>query len=293
MTTSLAIRTGEQLGWSQADIGLIKDTVAIGATDQELAMFLQVATRSGLNPFTRQIHFVKRWNAALRREVGAIQTGIDGYRLIADRTERYAPGKEPAFHYDDDGALVSATAYVKKLVGGVWHNVAATAMWDEYRQTKKDGSLTPMWERMPHTMLAKCAEALALRRAFPAELSGLYTHEEMAQADNPEVIEAPAVRVEQPAALPAKANGHDGEPTPTPKWHEGFMAEALALEVDGATYYRHAEHVKNTLKQAGYTSMKRSEYNAMMDMLWNHAEERTKERAALDAEAGSEAESPF
>ena len=72
--------------------------------------------------------------------------------------------------------------------GGAWHEVAATAIWGEYAQPSG-----PMWKKMPHLMLAKCAEALALRRAFPAELSGVYIKKEMDQADS-----EPLVTVEAP-----------------------------------------------------------------------------------------------
>jgi len=82
---------------------------------------------------------------------------------------------------------------VRKLVHGQVVDFPATARWAEYVQTKaeyKNGSATgvqivsDMWAKMPHTMLGKCAEALALRKAFPAELSGVYSDIEMQQADS-------------------------------------------------------------------------------------------------------------
>jgi hypothetical protein len=114
----------------------------------------------------------------------SIQTGIDGYRLIAERTGKYSPGKEPVFQYDQNNKLRSATAFVKKMTDdGTWHEVAATAFFHEYCQKKKDGSPTQFWLNMGHTMIAKCAEALALRKAFPGDLSGVYTEDEMKQAE--------------------------------------------------------------------------------------------------------------
>ena len=167
---------------------LMRDTICKGSSDDEFQLFAYTCKRLGLDPFARQIFPVKRWDSALRREVMSIQTGIDGYRLIADRTGRYAPGRDPEFNYDENGKLLIAKAFVKKQTpDGVWHEVAASAHFDEYVATKKDGTPTHMWDSKRHIMLAKCAEALALRKAFPAELSGVYTQEEMDQANNTSV----------------------------------------------------------------------------------------------------------
>lgn len=194
MTTTSTALEGVQSTASDftADqLRLIKDTIAVGATTDELRLFVATARRMGLDPFARQIFAVKRWNSDLRREVMSTQVSIDGYRLVADRTGEYVPGPEPTFTYDDKGNLISATATVMKWRHGEWHPVVATARWDEYVQTKKDGAPTNMWRSKPHVMLGKCAEALALRKAFPAELAGTHVEEEMMQADN-EDADAPA-----------------------------------------------------------------------------------------------------
>jgi len=186
---------------------LIKDTVAQGATDSELALFLHVAKTTGLDPLRKQIHAVKRWDSKLRREAMAIQTGIDGYRVMAERTGKYAPGKEATFVHDKNGKLVSATSYIKKLAGGVWHDVTATALYVEYVAVKRDGKPNRFWATKAHIMLAKCSEALALRRAFPDALSGMYVDEEMQQADNPEGVAAlPREDEPEPAGEPEPAN---------------------------------------------------------------------------------------
>jgi phage recombination protein Bet len=142
-------------------------------------MFLAVCKRTGLDPFLKQIHAVMRFDKSANRKVMTIQVGIDGFRLLADRTGQYVPGREPSFTYDEKGNLVSATAYVKKYVAGEWHEVASTVRLAEFQG---DSSF---WRTMPHHQLGKVAEAHALRRAFPADLSGLYTPDEMAQADTP------------------------------------------------------------------------------------------------------------
>lgn len=159
---------------------LVKNTYCKGFSNEEFELFKEHCRRTGLSPLAKQIQPVPRWDSKLNREVMTIQTNIDGYRLIADRTGNYAPGKEPVFQYNEKNELVSATSYVKKLTrDGSWHEVGYTAYFIEYCPKTKDGKPTAFWGKMPHVMLAKCAEAAALRKAFPAELSGLYIEEEM------------------------------------------------------------------------------------------------------------------
>lgn len=165
-------------GFTNEKIELLKRTVCKGASNDELELFMHICNRTGLDPFAKQIYAVKR------KETMTIQTGIDGYRLIAERTGRYAPGREPSFVYDKEGRLISATSFIKKQTkDGSWHEVAATAFYREYVQ-EFNGRPTKFWEKMGHTMTAKCAEALALRKAFPDVYSGIYTTEEMQQASN-------------------------------------------------------------------------------------------------------------
>lgn len=155
-------------------------------TDSEAAIFAHACARTGLDPFMKQIHAVKRKGKL------CIQTGIDGFRLIAERTGKYCPGQEPTFVYnkenDPNSGIKSCTAYVKKLTNdGTWHTIAATAYFDEYIAYKTDGTITEMWRTKRHIMIAKCAEALAIRKAWPADFSGIYERTEMEQADNPDL----------------------------------------------------------------------------------------------------------
>lgn len=178
--------TTTKYGYTLDKIDLIKQTVCKGSTDNELELFLMACQRTGLDPFMRQIYAIKRWDNSLKRDAMTIQTGIDGFRLIADRTGKYAPGREPTIIYDDKGNILSAISYIKKMtIDGTWHEVSAKAKFSEYVGMTKDGKLSHFWARMPEIMISKCAEALALRKAFPAELSGIYTTEEMSQANNP------------------------------------------------------------------------------------------------------------
>lgn len=186
-----------EMPWNQKQIGLITRTVARGATPDELGLFLYTAKRTGLDPLTRQIYFVKRkvWNKEKNTydEVGTIQTGIDGYRVIAERSGTLAGIDDAVFDTETEAHPNKATVTVWRIVAGQRVSFTSSARWSEYAQMKdeyvdgkKTGNQVPggMWAKMPYLMLAKCAESLALRKAFPNDLSGLYTNEEMQQAQS-------------------------------------------------------------------------------------------------------------
>ncbi len=184
--TGVSIKTD---GMTAEQVELIKTTVAKGATDNELKLFLMVAKRSGLDPFTKQIHFVKRKTKF--GEVGTIQTGIDGFRAIGERSGTLAGIDDAVFDTEMENHPGKASVTVWRIVNDIRVSFTASARWAEYAQPGSNGYKS-MWDKMPYLMLGKCAEALALRKAFPNDLSGLYTNEEMQQAEG-ETVE-PKVR---------------------------------------------------------------------------------------------------
>lgn len=191
--------------YDQKTLDLIRTTFCKGINEDQFRVFIYSCQKIGLDPLMKQVYAVSRWDAASKTHVMAIQTSIDGYRCIAERTGRYVPGKSTEYVYDANGQLVSATAFVKKLAkDGSWHEVCATAFYREYVQTTKEGMPNKFWSQMPHNQLGKCAEALALRKAFPADLSGIYTKEEMEQADNVVPLKMETVEAEEIKTEPEK-----------------------------------------------------------------------------------------
>ena len=181
-----ALATGG--GMDREQLELLKRTICEDATDDEYLMFVGICKRTGLDPFAKQIYFRKYKARDGKPPRVTVITGIDGYRLMAQRTGEYEGQTEPEW-CGPDGAWKKVWLENKAPAAarvGVWRTrfrepSYAIAKWSEYYPSHPNERF--MWDKMPANQIAKCAEALALRKAFPHELSGLYIREEMAQAE--------------------------------------------------------------------------------------------------------------
>lgn len=177
-----------KIDFTPDQVALIKSQIAPKATDDELKLFIYQAKRTGLDPMARQIYAIHRGGKM------TIQVSIDGFRVIAERSGDYAGQDEPEFEeiLDGEGKKKDLVCKVRvyRFRGDTRYPASVgVAYWSEYAQKDFNGNLTGMWAKMPRTMLAKVAEALALRKAYPQDLSGLYTTDEMAQADNGQTVQ--------------------------------------------------------------------------------------------------------
>lgn len=167
---------------TQEKIDLIKRLYCKDASDIELRHFLDVCESRRLDPVLKQIYAVFRFSKKDNKKIMSIQVGIDGLRALAARTGEYAGNDAAVFEWseDEDRPPICATVAVYRMVKGQRCAFAGEAYWDEY--FPKDEASRFFWNQMPKGQLAKCAESLALRKAFPSETSGLYESSEMNQA---------------------------------------------------------------------------------------------------------------
>ncbi|MGC5343681.1 phage recombination protein Bet [Streptomyces sp. DT171] len=241
---SLAIRP-EQTTWAPEQVAWLRQAgIKEQVTAAELSGFLHLCQRTGLDPFSRQIYLIGRYSKKDGRDLYTPQTGIDGYRVIAQRVTAQTGGSygyEDTLWCDSSGRWRDvwlaeeppAAAKVTVIRNG--QRFSAVAAFREYAQTWPDGNLKGLWGQMPAGQIAKCGEALALRKAFPHDLAGVYTAEEMAQADNAAPDAAPTPQMQR-----AQPNQPDEWATAAPRRDYLAEARAAATAEDVRTIYRAA-----------------------------------------------------
>ena len=223
MSTALAIPTsGDSKTWTEQEKALVEAAGLVSrgnlAPRPTVEAFLSHCHRTGLDPIARQIYCIERggrWTT---------QVSIDGARLVAERSGKYAG--QTATQWTADGVAwldvwlskePPAAARVGVYRTGFVEPLYAVATFDQYNPG------TSMWKKMPALMLGKCAEMLALRKAFPQDLSGLYSAEEMAQAETP--ARSPQA-AQKPAQAPVEAKPEPERRAPSRDW----LADAAAAK---------------------------------------------------------------
>lgn len=184
--SSLTLHADQEF-WTDKQLAGLRQLGVDRASNGDLAVFMHVAQRTGLDPFAKQIYMIERAGKQ------TIQTGIDGFRLIARRAVD-AAGESlsidggawcgPDGEWRDVWLGSEPPTAARVIVRRGGHEFVGVALLSEYGQTRANGDLVSQWRTRPAGMLAKCAEALALRKAFPLDLSGIYSDDEMGQADN-------------------------------------------------------------------------------------------------------------
>lgn len=263
MSSELTI-TQDQTDWTQQQVAALKQLgVSNDVTQADLAIFLTQSKRTGLDPFSRQIYMIgrKQKTANGYETKQTIQVGIDGLRAIAHRVAQQC---HEVFSMSD-------TLWADKT--GVWHDVwlspeppsaakvsvkrgggafSAVAIFKEYAPIY-NGKLSGMWSSKPALMIAKCAEALALRKAFPSDMSGIYTDDEMSRAED---VSAPTV-VETSAQQQAETISHRRPQISTQEQREqifAMLAEAgIRDRMVQISYLKHSKlHIPPTKEEAEF-----------------------------------------
>lgn len=199
--------------------GLLRRMYFADANDDEFALAVIFCQRTRLDPLSGQVNFIRRFSKGGPSTIKP-QVSIDGFRLIAERTGAYAGQVGPWWcgedglwhdHWLDDRKPPKA-ARVGVLRHGFNEPLYAVAHWRSYVQKDREGRPTKFWSSMPEVMLAKVAEALALRKAFPHELGGVYSADEMMQADNDDMH--PPRTPSAPPPTPVRPPAEQAQPRP-------------------------------------------------------------------------------
>lgn len=229
-------------------LALIKSTVAKGATDNELSLFLYRCQHMGLDPLKPgMVHFIKYGNAP-----GTVVVGIDGFRAKAQSTGKFA-GISRGVIRDDKGKCIGAWCEVRR---SDWQAPAREEVsLAEYSTGKA------MWAKMPETMIKKVAEVAALRMAFPDDLGGVYSDDEMDQAGPRDARQPAQGQIVQLASVDLEIEVDPIDEALNPKDAEPALAD-YKVEISPFKGKCLGEiPTKDISKMLGWVDQKRSENN--------------------------------
>lgn len=277
------VEQGKALSFSRKQIETLKKTLCKGRTDTELELFLNVCKGRGLNPFAYQIYCVSRWSSAENREVMSVQTGIAGFRSIAQDTKQFA-GEGDTIFYDEAGKEYpkiwlnkehpfACSVGVEKIIGRqqdgtpIVKEYRKLVYWDSVVQTKKDKTPTAFWLGAKGIQqIEKCATAASLRAAFPEKLGGIYSEDEMAHLDG-EFGEAARKKSEKTQDFLVALDPHVRDRMTTLGYNTEAKQRALCNESEGnldtlilnleAVEFTNtwSEDLKNKIKYCGWKNM--------------------------------------
>lgn len=237
MANIVPISKAAMVAYNDRDLALIRRTVAKDTNEDEFNLFIHVARHLNLDPLRKQIYaFVYSKNDPAKRRM-SIVTGIEGFRTIAARTGDYRPDEdEPEFDCDaalkgplNPAGIVCAKVRVWKFSHGGWHKITGVAYWEEAAPIKDEWDKDPQtgrgirtgrqtldtsgqWGKMPRVMIAKCAEAAALRKGWPDDLSNVYESSEVDRARASDLLPSEAAEQGEIAARQEKIGSRDCVP---------------------------------------------------------------------------------
>lgn len=171
-------------------LSILSNNLYPGAAQESVLMVIDYCKAAGLDPLQKPVHIVPMWDSKQGRMRDVVMPGIALYRINASRSNEYGGMSEPEFGPDTTETIggVSITyplwcrVTVSRIVGDRIVSFTAREFWKENYAVKggKEKSIAPnaMWQKRPYAQIAKCAEAQALRKAFPEQCVG-NTAEEM------------------------------------------------------------------------------------------------------------------
>ncbi|CAB4122673.1 bet_lambda, phage recombination protein Bet [uncultured Caudovirales phage] len=188
------------------------------ASHASILMVLGYCKAAGLDPMLKPVHIVPMWDNKAKHMRDVVMPGIAHYRIQASRSGQYVGKSEPDFGPDVSENLGGVTftypkwckVAVRRAIGGVVAEFVVTEYWRENYATASKDSAAPnaMWRKRPYAQLAKCAEAQALRQAFPELIGGQNAAEEM-EGRSIEIEAEPVAQAQRPLRPAALAKPRD------------------------------------------------------------------------------------